>query len=277
MAFIITNTGVQKNVISVPYAIMWDSGIFEANPENGPMARVRYKVLHENRYTLVQNLLGLWSGSPPANIAYSGPCYYPPSPNLLCTGIESVVPLGRPWPDPTLGLPWIFRRKSIVTAVYTRPAWVPLSSGGYFSIKFAALADVWTLPGTTYYFSDGTQTGTPVGVVIGGADITVTRYRMPYIPDQYMIQVNGCVNSAPFQIGYNTYPAGTLLFLPGESDIESDPLGNITYTVEYKFQYRSVPWNYYLHPLTGGFEPIFYGSGTSGVQPYAQANFSILP
>ena len=277
MAFIVTNTGLQQNVITVPYGIMWDSGIFEANPENGPMARVRYKVLHENRYTLVQNLLGLWTGAPPANVSYTGPCYYPPSPNLLCTSIESVVPLGRPWPDPTLGLPWLFRRKSVVTAVYTRPPWVPLGSGGYFSIKFSALADVWTLPGTTYYFGDGTITGTPVGIIIGGADITVTRYRMPYIPDQYMIQVNGSVNNNPFKIGYNTYPTGTLLFLPGESMIESDPLGNITYTVEYKFQYRSVPWNQYLHPTTGGFENIYYGSGSSGVQPYTLMNFNILP
>jgi hypothetical protein len=277
MPFAISTTGVASNSITVPFAIMWDSGIFEANPENGPMARVKFKVLHENRFTLVQNLLGLWTGSPPGNVAYTGPCFYPPSPNLLCTSIESVVPLGKPFPDPTLGLPWLFRRKSIVTAVFTRPPWVPLTSGGYFSIKFGALADVWTLPGTTFVFSDGTPTNTPVGIVIGGADITVTRYRMPYIPDQFMIQLNGGVNNAPFQIGFNTYPTGTLLFLPGESSIDSDPLGNITYTVEYKFQYRSVPWNSYLHPTTGGFEPIFYGSPSSGIQPYNLVNFNILP
>lgn len=277
MGFIVgPNGGV--NTLSVPggYAVMADSGITEAVPgESGPTATVRYKVYNAaDRYSFVQQLLGLWSGTSPGNISYIGPFQYPPSPNLVCTSVPEIRGFDKPKPL-SIGLPYLFNKSAIVTAVFTRPVWQAATNGGYFSIEFAGNGEVLTIPETTFRFNDGTPTNTPVGVQIMGAEINVTRYRLPFLPDFYMTALAGLINNAPFQIGNVLYAAGTLLFAPGNSLTQSDPLGNLTYQAQYKFLYRNPGWNYYLHPSrTGGFQTITDGNGQT---PYQSGNFNLLP
>jgi hypothetical protein len=278
VGFSLSNTGTYTNTLPVPFTIMIDEGIVEANPETGPEARVKFKCGWTDKYLLAQSLLGYQVSSPPANIVYTGPYSYPPSPQLLCTSIERIQGLGKPLPffwQNAAGLPWIAPRKAIVTAVFRRPSWQGFASSGFFSITFAGGGEFLTIPNTTYKFGDGTPTNTPIGVLLPQAEITVTRYRMGFLPDTYMIACTGFVNNAPFTIGWNAYPAGTLLFMPGTSQVDADSLGNITYQVEYKFMYRPVPWNNFLHPNgTSGFVPVFDGNGNT---VYASTNFEILP
>lgn len=281
MPFIVSPGGGTTNTLPVPFSIMWDSGISEANPETGPQATVRFKCLWNDHYSLVQGLLGLWTGTPPSNTVYVGPYEYPPSPNLFCTSVSSIVGLGKPlviasnFLNQTVGLPWITKQRAIVTAHFTRPQWQPATSGGYFSIQFSGAGEFLTLPETTYRFGDGTPTNTPIGVLIPEAQITVTRYRMSFLPDYYMTLLCGQLNNTPFQIGNVTYAQGSLLFMPGNSSTESDVLGNLSYTAEYRFMFRPVDWNYYLHPnRTTGFAVVTDGNGNS---PYQYANFNVLP
>lgn len=280
MAFIIKNNGTQVNSLPVPYSIMWDGGITEGNPETGPQATIRFKCLWDNRYALVQGLLGLWAGSPPKNVTYTGPFCYPPSPNLLCTAVSSIVPLGKPYhnfPDfkgvPIIG--WLARKYAIVTAHFTRPPWVALDSGGYFSINFDGAGEFLGIPGTTYQFADGTPDNTNVGIFIPEAQITVRRFRMPFLPDQAMISLCATLNNAPFQIGNNIYAQGSLLFMPGHSSEESDPLGNITYAADYVFMFRPYDWNFDFHPnRTTGWALVTDGNGNPR---YQYTDFNTLP
>lgn len=277
MPFIILPGGGTVDVLSVPggYTIMHDQGIFESNTEDGPMARVKYKVLnYDDRYSFVQQLLGIQTGSPTAFV-YIGPYAYPPSPNLICTSVESVEPFGKPRIIPTLGLPWLARKQAIVTAVFTRPPYQPSSTGGYFAVMFSGSGEFKTLPGTTFRFADGTPTNTPVGFIIGQAQITVRRFKLRYMPDFYFTPLIGQINNAPFQILQNVYPTDSLLFTVGNSTTEADVFGNITYTLDYVFTYRSVNWNFDYHPnRTTGWALITDGNGNPR---YKEGNFDTLP
>lgn len=280
MGFVFTNAG-GVNTLPVPFTIMIDEGITEANPAEGPIATVKFKCLWTDHYQLVQGLLGLWNGTPPRNIIYTLPYAYPPSPNLLCTSVSSIVGLGKPTPiltnflNQTVGLPWIAPKRAIVTAVFTRPPYMPAAEGGFFKLSFGGGGDFLVVPDKTYFFGDGTPTGLPFGIFVPQAEITVTRYKMPFLPDQTVMPLLNCVNNAPFQIGWNVYPAQTLLFLIGNSEAEADVLGNITYTCEYKFMYNPLGWNNALYPdRTTGFAPVADGNGNP---PHPGANFGVLP
>ncbi len=278
MSFVIGPAG-SSNILSVPggFQILWDSGITEAVPgEGGPIATVRYKLnRYTDRYSFTNQLLGLWTGTYPSSYFYVGPYAYPQSTNLVCTRIDSIDPFGHPAINATLGLPWLVTSQCIVQATFTRPQWQASLNGGYFAVTFQGGGEFFTVPETTYRFADSTPTATPIGVMVPQAEITVTRYRMPFVPDSIMIPLIGKVNNAPFQILYNTYNTGTLLFSIGNSSVQSDPSGAITYQFEYKFSYREYPWNFYFHPdRTTGFALVTDGNGAP---PYASASFEVLP
>ncbi len=273
MSFVINANGQSVNSLRVPggYQIMWDSGIEEMVPDfDGPVAKVRYKLNnYSDRYSFVSQLLGQWTGSFPSSYSY------PPSPNLICTRVESIKPFGHPGLIASLGLPWLVAYQCIVEATFTRPQWQASLNGGWFSVTFQGGGEFYTVSETTYQFGDGTPTATPIGQVLPQAEITVTRFRMPFVPDQIMIPLLGMVNNAPFTILYNTYPTGSLLFSIGNSQVQSDPSGAVTYQYEYKFSYRSQPWGYFFHPnRTTGWAPVTDGNG----KPlYASTNFEVLP
>jgi hypothetical protein len=285
MPFVISSSGEGVDVLVVPggpelpapgWTVFEDSGIVEGNPDNGPTATVRFKVYWQDRISFVQQLLGFWSGAPPTSVSYVGPYRYPLSMNLLCTSVNSMVPHGKPIYDPAQGKPWLVKTFCIVEATFTRPAWQGVTSGGYFSITFGAGGEAFTLPETVYRFGDGTPTATPLGIIVPQAEITVKRFRMPFIPDQQVATLLATpLNNAPFQIGNNVYPAGTLLFSNGDSSTESDVLGNLTYTFDYRFLYKSINWNYSFHPdRTTGWASITDGNGNP---PFQSGDFNILP
>jgi hypothetical protein len=187
-----------------------------------------------------------------------------------------MTPHGKPIFDPIQGRPWLVKTFCIVEATFTRPTWQAATSGSYFSITWSGGGEVFTLPETVYQFGDGTPTATPLGIVVPQAEITVKRFRMPYIPDQQVAALLATpLNNAPFQIGYNIFPTGTLLFSNGSSTTESDVLGNLTFTFEYRFLYKSINWNFAFHPdRTTGWAPITDGNGAP---PFQSGDFNILP
>lgn len=256
---------------------MADSGIRETYAESGPAATVKFKCLWSDHYKLVAGLLGQWGGTPPSTFAYTGPFAYPVggTTSLMCTSVSSIEGLGKYIPDPVAGLPWLVRTYAVITANFTRPPYQPASEGGYFKITFGASGEFLTIPNTTYQWADGTPTNTPIGILIPQAEITVTRYKLPFLPDQVMIPLVGSLNNSPFQIGNNVYPMGQLMFAIGNSQTEADVFGNITYQCEYKFTYRPVDWNAYFKPdRTTGFAIITDGNGNP---PFAYSNFDVLP
>jgi hypothetical protein len=254
---------------------MYDSGIVEALPREGPTAVVRFKTLWNDHYQFCRDLIGIWTGTAPSNISRVAPFQYPPSPNLICTEIESIVPLGKTIVPAGLSLPWIARKYAVITARFSVPSWSPFGDTPYYKINFGASGEFLTIPETTYRFNDGTPTNTPIGILIPQLEITYTRYRVPFPPIVQMMMCEGKVNNGPFNIGGFVAAAQSLLFMAGHLEVTADSFGNMSYECEYKFLYKYVPWNWFFHPnRTTGFALVTDGNGNA---PYGTADFSILP
>lgn len=273
--------------ISVPYAIRWDGGIKEGGPHDGPWAEVVFQCKWDDHYQLCQDLMGKWVAS--GNQIVRTPAFqYPYSPNLFCTDITSIEPYGKPWRPLALWPGWVTRKGARVTARFTIPWYTQdgsdQSGQPYTKLSIAPSGEFLTLPYTTYFFAaDGLPTGTPIGRMIPQAEITYTRYKMPIIPVNQMLSLIGKVNNAPFSIGGFLCDTGTLVFMPGSCEVDANTTAmftylyqySLSYIVEYKFLFRSIPHNWFLHPNgTTGFALVQDGNGNP---PYLPGDFSILP
>lgn len=284
MPFIASADGGGVDVLAVSggpagsngWSIMEDSGIVEANPETGPMATVKFKVYDANqRYSFVNQLLGQWMGSPPSNFSFVGPYRYQPSPNMLCTSVVSIESLDRKVPMLGFNVPWWFGKEAVVTAIFTRPPWIPLSTGGFFTVEFNGSGEYLNLPQTLFQFGDGTPINFPWGLLVAQAQIVVKKIRMPFLPDVLVVPLYSTLNNAPFQIGWNTYATGTLMFVGMNSCTNAAPFGGITYDVSYLFQWRQWDWNYAPYPSPPyAWQLVTDGSGNN---PYKYANFNLIP
>jgi len=268
------------SIISVPYSIMRDNGITLAYPEDGPSATVRIKTLQTDAYQLAKDLLGT-STNVGGTIVRTRPFAYPGNPSLYCRSITSVRPLGPTIPLTSIGLPWITQKWAITEAVFRQLPFAldandPNYTGqAYTTVQFGVSGEFVTLPDSTYRFSDGTPTNTPIGKLLPQIEINVKRYFMPYLPVAEMAALAGKINNALYKIGNYSFPVGTLLFAGGPSEFNVDTAGNITQDVEYKFVYRPVNWNKYFHPnRTTGWDTVTDGSGNS---PYESGTFTTLP
>lgn len=276
--------------ISVPYSIVVDSGaqaggIHEGSPKDGPWAEVKFRCLWDDRFQLCSDLIGTWAVA--GGTIIRTPAYlYPASPQLFCTDIVDITPFGKPLPSRFVPIrAWIFRQLATVTARFTIPGYTQdgsdQSGQPYTVLSLNTSGEFLTLPDTTYWFADGTPTLTPIGFLIPQIEYTWTRYRMPIIPDAQMAALCGKVNSDSFKISKTfTADPGTCLFMPGAVR----PDGNVqamfayeygfpfTYVAEYKFLWKPIPWNYFLHPnRTTGFAVVTDGSGNT---PYASTAFT---
>lgn len=262
--------------ISVPYSILTDTSAIQESwsPDQGAQATLKFKCAWSDRYQLIRDLVGTYTGTPPSTVVRVPPFRYPDSSNMFVTSIASVEPFGRPTLWSSVGLGWTTRSKAIVTANFGVPHWDFSGSDAYTKITFNASGEFLTLPETSLKFSDGTPTNTPIGILIPQIEITLEKNRLPFLPVYAMAQCVGKVNSGAVTIAGYTFAAGYLLFAAGQSNYQIDATGNIAYSQEYKMTYRAQPWNYYYHPAGTGFQPV---TDLSGDPPYGSVDFSILP
>lgn len=265
------------STISVPYAIVADSGISESNPREGASAKVKFKCAWDDRYQFVKDLM--WSSvlAGPGKVIRTFPFAYPPSPNLYCIAIDSVDMFGKPAIIKKLGLPWLATEEAIVIATFGFLPFKDDTSEGkpFTTLTLDVGGEFLTFPNTTYRFADGTPTNTPIGKVIPQIPIVEKLNWFPYLPIAEMLSLVGKVNDGPYPLGDFVSPTGTLLFTGGPTEYSSDTGGNSVNEVEYRYIYRPVPWNYYMHPnRTVGFAPVTDGNGDP---PYDPGDFTTLP
>lgn len=262
--------------ITVPFEIMWDSGITEANPTDGAQAKMKFRCLWSDHYQLVKDLMwgGLQAGK---SIVRIGPLPYPPSPNLWCKAIESVEPIGPPTPTGMTsgsGHQVVTGRYAIVTAVFAYCPWIsdPVTAQPFTQTSVGVSGEVLCLPGKTYTVGGVATSDPPLGVIIPQMEIVFKRFFMPYLPLAEMTTLAGHVNSDSFVCGDATFTAGYLLFLGGNSEYASDTTGKITMTVDYKFMWRAISWNSAFIPGSGsaGYAAV----GAISPAPYPTAVFT---
>jgi hypothetical protein len=279
--------------ITVPYQIVVDSGpqttgIREGSPREGPWAEVKFKCLWDDRYQLCSDLLGTWLVG--GTVIIRQPAFlYPSAPQMFCTDILDITPLGKPIIPAFLRLPWMSRQLAIITARFSIPGYTQdgsdQSGQPYTKLSLNPSGEFFTLPDTTYWFADGTPCTSNIGIMIPQIDFCWKRHKLPIVPDVAMASLVGCVNSDAFAITKKfTAAVGTVLFIPGMVE----PDGNVqamfmfeygypfTYTAEYHFHWRSIPWNYMFHPnRTSGFQLVTDGNGDP---PYTPKTFTnVLP
>lgn len=272
-------------VISVPYSIMWDSGIVEGWPQDGPYAVVKYRTDTANRYQLASDLRGTASAiATPGGLPLITRVMahrYPPSTNLICKSIDSIEMIGGPVPLLTWANwpAWISKQSSIVTARYETATFSDQSSQDpsgqpYTTTTFTMSSEVLTLPGSVYKFPSGTPASN-AGRQIPQIQISMKRFMVPYLPLSACSQCIGRVNLYPLTFSDLVCPTGTLLFVGANAEIAADTSGNVHYTVDYQLVYRPIPWNNYLSPKPNeGFAQI---TDQGGNTVYQAQDFSILP
>lgn len=267
--------------ISVPYAIDCHDnslGIAEAYAPGFPSAVVTFTCYSQDHYQLIQDLVGTSVAAGTA-IIRTYPYQYPPSTNLICTGIESVEFFGTYKRIPGVSSPWLWRSNCRVRARFEFPRWfsnvLDPSGQPYTTTSFQGAVDVLTLPDTTYTFPSGWPTTTPIGIKIGKIIISMERHWMPFAPVPQAFPILGTVNVAPITIGGYSCAAGTLLFTGFSCAPHADTVGNIFWNVIYTFEFRLRPWNQSLSPdPTEGWAVPLDGSGNP---PFASADFTTLP
>ena len=293
-------------IISVPYAVAIPAGaggpmLRESATQDGPSIDVTLHCQWSDRYQLCSDLIGMWelggtlstdpflglSGTPA--ISRVPAFHWPEAPNLFCTDILDIVPVavGQPY-QAYNGTIMIGGHLAAVTARFSLPPWTQDGSdwGGqpYTIVKPTISGEVMLLPDSTFFFPDGSPTGTPVGITVPQMEYTWTRVRMPFIPDWVFAAYMGCVNLDSFQLS-QTFLAkpGTVLFMPGNPEITGHPQAMfangfgfpLSYNVEYKFMWRSIPWNNLLPPGGTQFQPV---KDNNGNPPYKPIQFtSVFP
>lgn len=253
-------------------------GIEEANPPGDPTAIVKYSCATADRYQLIRDLVGS-STANGTSIFRTYPYRYPPSPNLIVRSIESVKQIGAPR---LLGFgpQWLGREKTIVTVRFGPPIFYDsgaydASGMPYTTTTFQVSSEIITAPQSTYKFSGGLPTNTPVGIKIPLMQISMKRHMLPYVPLAQMAALTGYVNVAPLNFLTYSFATGTVLFLGGNVTLAFDNLGNLLYEAEYLMSWRYQPWNNFLHPNgTSGWQPVADGNGNP---PFPSGDFSTLP
>lgn len=264
----------------INYTCLDDQGIQESiDPEAGPQATARLVCSWDDHYRFMAEWIGT-SKKQGSAIIRTYPLAYPPAPasNLYARSISDVQMLGQ---RKTLANGWLVRNQVIVTIQFgILPYSGAQGQGGitgqpYTTVTFGVSGEFLTLPESTYRFGDNTPTNSPIGKVIPQIQINIRRYQLPYLPVAEMAGLAGKVNSLPVQIGNYSFPPGTLLFSGGPSEFTMDSIGTFTNQIDYAIIYRSIPWNYYLHPnRTSGFSLVTDGNGNP---PYDSGDFNILP
>ena len=141
---------------------------------------------------------------------------------MFCTDVLSIESLGKPQIPRFLSLPWLTGQLAIVTARFSIPGYTQdgsdQSATPFTKLSCAISGEILTLPNAVYWFADGTPLVDSFGIVIPQIEYTLTRYKMPYIPDVAIASLLGCVNSDTFAIS-RTFSAapGTCLFMGGSA------------------------------------------------------------
>ena len=269
--------------ISVPYTIEAAEGITEGVEPDGPLAIVKFLCAWSDRYKLVQDLVGTATRSGNTIIRIT-PLQYPTSPNLYCRPDVRIEPFTKKFSGFVPGLTnWPMFTRARVIAKFGVPLWSFDGSGDPSGVPWTTTTvepggEFMTLPGSSSYFTDGTPTNTPIGLVIPMKTITFTRHWMPYIPLAEMDSIQGKVNQANITIGDSVYPPETLLFQPGSCTQQRDTIGNVVNEVQYKFIHKPTNWNKFWHPKPGiGWDYVWDSKTGSGNHPYQLGDFTILP
>jgi hypothetical protein len=258
----------------------------------GPIARLKLAFPWNTRYNLLKALAGsavLVGGK----IVRSPPWTYPPSPNLVCVGVDRIVGI-KAGTDAT---GFVTFQEAVIDCVFGYPRWQiqkgsPNGSNDpsgqpYTITTFKTSGEVFTPRQGTYVWGTGAPSkivGTEVdnasvGIIRPRTEISMKRVLCPYVPLNVVETYIGTVNQNPIAFSDNTYPQGTVLFAGCTATPTADVLGDPVWDIEYTMLANglSLDWNAFLAP-DGNYYLINTKSDLSGQYPFSYQDwYSQLP
>jgi hypothetical protein len=262
-------TGPTIDIRGITCSVVEDGGPQESEASGLAQASVVFKCVYTERYNLVRALLG-GIGLPPFP--------YPPSPNLYALETPNVVP-ARSSTIKTDILGWPTYDEAEVTC---RFGILPFgfdashpSGEAYATVSTKTTGEFLTFPDSSFKFVDGSATpvGQDVGRPMPQSAISFKRFWLDNIRQDVIASLIGKINADPWRIGRQTYLAGTLLFLGGDSEEEFDTIGGYKANVDFQFAHRPVHWNYYWHPTAAAWTLVTHNGLSGGVPPFELASF----
>lgn len=248
----------------------------------GPWREVVYKVAWGDSDNFMDTLMGVAVASSTGSVvSFPQPHAYPGNPRLLCTEVSG-VPVGRDGqPDPKLfASDWCF-----VTARYGTPPFDV--TGQYPELAFGQQAYPWTQMRSRGYTmseqvpnsalqsqgADGGSSGKPLtkntSVEVPVQDVIVTRYFVPYLPDDLLMGLTGKLNAGVF-LGRDR---GTVKFQSFDFDPQNQGDGSMVGNVVLNYVWRPYDWNYQMVDKDGVLSWDQFAD-SDGNTPYGYADLS---
>jgi hypothetical protein len=255
--------------ITVPYDELHDT-LSENIDMGGLKAEKTFRVAWDDRIAFYQAVCGYVTvtGGVGGTITQRVPLQYPELPNLYASAIE-MTPEGASR-DGALQIAYDW---AIIKVTFQTVPWNfsgaddpdSFTDGQWRTESIEMGGEILSFPAQAYKYqaNPGVKVTQPVGRIVPTMNLTITQYQCAYIPYANIFTLIGNVNASTF---YGA-DAGTMLFLGGQSEAETNIIGFRTQKLTYKFSYRSIPWNKFLLPTGNGFDTLVEQSSGNTVYP----------
>ncbi len=243
---------------------------------DGPSADKSFLCAWNDRYTVAKAILGLNTAVRVGSfITIRVPMQYPEIPYMYAhqIAIKGVgPPFGR---SPQFAYPY-----AVVMVNFKCSAWSfqgiddpggqnqidPTHPYIYAEQHIQSSAEMLTVPGKYAFFAGTDHTSLiPYGYRIALVDLVITLHRIPYLPTSQALNYAGMINDATF-LGVDAYK---LMFNGMESVQTRLTDGTMTTDATFKFQARSIRWDYGYDGQAGAFAQVVKTSG--GSDPFIES------
>ena len=203
-----------------------------------------------HRITVTRALMG-GVASNGVIVTVTPPAAYPDEPSLTCKEVAPEgVGLRGIGPNGMVGYEY-----ARLTATYTAED----VTTAELSIDFRS--DILTVPQDAPSFKWGDDEPLPPEasppLLVGSTDFVITRHLLASIPESLIESLRDHVNTGTFR----GRPAGTVRFVGARSRRQYTTITAPTYSITFVFASRKEPWNNFLRPSTGLWEPVYLMNG----------------
>ncbi len=246
---------------------------------DGPTADKAFICNWTDRFTVARGILGLNTALTIGGfITIHVPLRYPEIPYMYAYQI-AIKGVGAPFQGPyQIAFPY-----AVIMVNYKCTPWAfaglddpggqnqidPSSPYIYAEQEISSSAEMLTVPGKYAFFESSHNASLiPYGFRVALVDLSITLHRLPYLPTPQALNYAGMINNAPF-LGVST---GKLMFNGMTTHQTHSTDGTVNTDAAFKFQARSVPWDYGYDGVAGSFDRVVRAaSGPGATTPFIES------
>lgn len=157
--------------------------------------------------------------------------------------------------------------KCVIDVDFQTPQFDLQGSSAFMMKRLGFGGNFITLPGSAYTFSGGPRVNQEVGRFVAEVVYEVTMYQLPTLSDSTIALIASLTGSVNNSQTLGAAP-GYLRFDGGASEVQTTALFVQSYQLQLAVTFRSVPWNFLMHPAGSGYALVTDGLG-NGIYPAA--------